>query len=134
MPVTIPGTHRDSYDTGFSIRRTVMGAAHVEHSLGQTSDFSRPVQEMITEYAWGKVWSRPGLDPKTRSMLNLAMLTALNRPHEFAGHVRGAVAYGVTEEEMQEVLLQTMIYCGAPAALESFRVAETVLKEIRHVG
>jgi 4-carboxymuconolactone decarboxylase len=134
MPVTIPGTHRDSYDTGFSIRRTVMGAAHVEHSLGQTSDFSRPVQEMITEYAWGKVWSRPGLDPKTRSMLTLAMLTALNRPHEFAGHVRGAVANGVTEEEMQEVLLQTMIYCGAPAALESFRVAETVLKEIRHVG
>jgi 4-carboxymuconolactone decarboxylase len=134
MPVTIPGTHRDSYDTGFSIRRTVMGAAHVEHSLGQTSDFSRPVQEMITEYAWGKVWSRPGLDPKTRSMLNLAMLTALNRPHEFAGHVRGAVANGVTEEEIQEILLQTMIYCGAPAALDSLRVADTVLTEIRQVG
>jgi 4-carboxymuconolactone decarboxylase len=134
MPVTIPGTHQDSYNTGFSIRKTVMGAAHVEQSLGQTSDFSRPVQEMITEYAWGRVWSRPGLDPKTRSMLNLAMLTALNRPHEFAGHVRGAVANGVTEEEIQEILLQTMIYCGAPAALDSLRVAETVLKEIRHVG
>jgi len=134
MPVTIPGTHQDSYNTGVSIRKTVMGAAHVEHSLGQTSDFSRPIQEMITEYAWGKVWSRPGLDPKTRSMLNLAMLTALNRPHEFAGHVRGAVANGVTEEQIQEILLQTMIYCGAAAALDSFRVAETVLKEIRHAG
>jgi 4-carboxymuconolactone decarboxylase len=132
ISVTISGTHQDSYNRGFSTRKAVMGAAHVEHSLGQTSDFSRPIQEMVTEYAWGKVWSRPGLDPKTRSMLNLAMLTALNRPHEFAGHVRGAVNNGVTEQEIQEVLLQTMIYCGAPAALESFRVAETVLQEMRH--
>lgn len=129
--MTISGTHQKSYDTGLGIRKTVMGAAHVERSLGQTSDFSRPVQELVTEYAWGKVWSRPGLDPKTRSMLNLAMLTALNRPHEFAGHVRGAVNNGVTEQEIQEVLLQTMIYCGAPAALESFRVAEIVLREMR---
>jgi 4-carboxymuconolactone decarboxylase len=130
--VTISGTHQDSYNRGFNTRKAVMGAAHVERSLGQTSDFSRPIQEMVTEYAWGKVWSRPGLDPKTRSMLNLAMLTALNRPHEFAGHVRGAVNNGVTEQEIQEVLLQTMIYCGAPAALESFRVAETVLQEMLH--
>ena len=108
-----------------------MGTAHVESSLGQVSDFSHPVQELVTEYAWGKVWSRTGLDPKTRSMLNLAMLTALNRPHEFAGHVRGAVNNGVTDQEIQEVLLQTMIYCGAPAALESFRVAERVLREMR---
>jgi 4-carboxymuconolactone decarboxylase len=132
MLVTISGTHQESYDTGLGIREAVMGAAHVERSLRQTGDFSRPVQEMVTEYAWGKVWSRPGLDPKTRSMLNLAMLTALNRPHEFAGHIRGAIANGVTEEEIQEVLLQAMIYCGAPAALESCRVAETVLREMRH--
>lgn len=129
--MTISGTHQESYDTGLGIRKTVMGAAHVEGSLGQTSDFSRPVQELVTEYAWGKVRSRTGLDPKTRSMLNLAMLTALNRPHEFAGHVRGAVNNGLTEQEIQEVLLQTMIYCGAPAALESFRVAEIVLREMR---
>jgi len=108
-----------------------MGAVHVDRSLGEASDFSRPIQEMVTEYAWGKVWSRPGLDPKTRSMLNLAMLTALNRPHELAGHVRGAINNGVTEQEIQEILLQTMIYCGAPAALESFRVAEMVLRETR---
>jgi 4-carboxymuconolactone decarboxylase len=132
--VTISGTHQESYDTGVGIRKTVMGPAHVERSLEQTSDFSRPAQQLVTEYAWGKVWSRPGLDPKTRSMLNLAMLTALNRPHEFAGHVRGAVNNGVTEQEMQEVLLQAMIYCGAPAALESFRVAETVLRDMRHEG
>ncbi|WAH97479.1 carboxymuconolactone decarboxylase family protein [Arthrobacter sp. MMS18-M83] len=130
--MTISQTHQDSYKKGLSIRSTVMGTAHVERSLGQTSDFSRPIQEMVTEYAWGEVWSRPGLDPKTRSMLNLAMLTALNRPHEFAGHVRGAVNNGVTEQEIQEVLLQTMIYCGAPAALESFRVAEAVLQEMPH--
>jgi 4-carboxymuconolactone decarboxylase len=130
--MTNSGTHQESYDTGLGIRKNVMGAAHVERSLGQTSDFCRPVQELVTEYAWGKVWSRPGLDPKTRSMLNLAMLTALNRPHEFAGHVRGAVNNGVTEHEMQEVLLQAMIYCGAPAALESFRVAEAVLQEMSH--
>jgi 4-carboxymuconolactone decarboxylase len=129
--VTISGTHQDSYDRGLSTRKTVMGAAHVDRSLGEASDFSRPIQEMVTEYAWGKVWSRPGLDPKTRSMLNLAMLTALNRPHELAGHVRGAVNNGVTEQEIQEILLQTMIYCGAPAALESFRVAEMVLRETR---
>ncbi|MGO4382685.1 carboxymuconolactone decarboxylase family protein [Specibacter sp. RAF43] len=108
-----------------------MGAAHVERSLGQATEFSRPIQELVTEYAWGNVWSRPGLDIKTRSMLNLALLTALNRPHQFEGHLRGALNNGVTEQQIQEVLLQTMIYCGAAAALESFRVAETVLQEIR---
>jgi 4-carboxymuconolactone decarboxylase len=89
--VTISGTHQESYNTGLGIRKNVMGAAHLERSLGQTSDFCRPVQELVTDYAWGKVWSRLGLDLKTRSVLNLAMLTALNRPHEFAGHVHGAV-------------------------------------------
>lgn len=111
--MTISGTRQESYETGLGIRKNVMGAAHVERSLGQASDFSGPVQELVTEYAWGKVWSRPGLDLKTRSMLNLAMLTALNRSHEFAGHVHGAVRNGVTEQEIREELLQTMIYCGA---------------------
>lgn len=127
----ISGTHQDTYNEGLSIRKAVMGAAHVERSLGQATEFSRPIQELVTEYAWGNVWSRPGLDIKTRSMLNLALLTALNRPHQFEGHLRGALNNGVTEQQIQEVLLQTMIYCGAAAALESFRVAETVLQEIR---
>ncbi|NVM96714.1 carboxymuconolactone decarboxylase family protein [Arthrobacter wenxiniae] len=108
-----------------------MGGAHVDSTFEGLSDFCRPVQELVTEYAWGKVWSRPGLDHKTRSMLNLTMLTALNRPQELAGHVRGAMNNGVTELQIQEVLLQTLTYCGAPAALESFRVAESVLQEIR---
>jgi 4-carboxymuconolactone decarboxylase len=108
-----------------------MGESHVEKALGQASDFSLPIQELVTEYAWGRIWSRPGLDLKTRSMLNLAMLTALNRSHELSGHVRGALNNGVTEEEIQEILLQTMIYCGAPAALESFRTAERVIREYR---
>ena len=95
------------------------------------TEFSRPIQELVTEYCWGEVWTRPGLDRKTRSLLNLAMLTALNRMHELAVHVRGAVTNGATEEEIQEALLQAAIYCGVPAALESFRVAEQVLKEVR---
>ncbi len=126
------GTHHDSYLAGLSIRKSVMGASHVEKSLGQVSEFSRPIQELVTEYAWGEVWSRPGLDPRTRSMLNVALLTALNRPHELAGHIKGALNNGVTEEEIQEILLQTMIYCGVPAALESFRVAEKAFSEIQH--
>lgn len=108
-----------------------MGASHVEQALEQATDFSRPIQELVTEYAWGEIWGRPGLDLKTRSMLNLAMLTALNRSHELAGHVRGALNNGVSEQEIQEILLQTMIYCGAPAALESFRTAERVITEFR---
>jgi 4-carboxymuconolactone decarboxylase len=119
----------ERYLLGNDIRRKVMGERHVEQALGQASDFSRPIQELITEYAWGEIWGRPGLDLKTRSMLNLAMLVALNRSHELAGHVRGALNNGVSEQEIQEILLQTMIYCGAPAALESFRVAEKSISE-----
>jgi 4-carboxymuconolactone decarboxylase len=108
-----------------------MGALHVEQALGQASDLSRPIQELVTEYAWGEIWGRPGLDLKTRSMLNLAMLAALNRSHELAGHLRGALNNGVTEQEIQEILLQTMIYCGAPAALEAFRIAEQAISEYK---
>lgn len=129
--MTKPGTHHDTYLAGLSIRKKVMGESHVERSLEEASEFSRPIQEVVTEYAWGAVWSRPGLDLKTRSMLNVAMLTALNRPHELAGHIRGALTNGVTEHELQEILLQTMIYCGAPAALESFRIAERTMSEVR---
>ncbi|HEX4252003.1 MAG TPA: 4-carboxymuconolactone decarboxylase [Pseudonocardia sp.] len=120
----------ESYERGLKIRREVLGDAHVDRSLAAVSEFARPVQEYVTATAWGQIWSRPGLDRRTRSLLNLAMLTALNRNHELGVHVRGAITNGCTTEEIQEVLLQAAVYAGAPAALESFRVAERVLKEI----
>ncbi|WP_208020531.1 carboxymuconolactone decarboxylase family protein [Labedella phragmitis] len=129
MTVTTEGTHAESYERGIEMRKAVLGAAHVEKSLENVSDFARPIQELVTEYCWGEVWTRPGLDRKTRSLLNLGMLTALNRSHELAVHVRGALTNGCTVEEIQEALLQTAIYVGVPAALESFRVAEKVINE-----
>ena len=120
----------DRFEHGLQTRREVLGAEHVDRSLARVTEFSRPVQELVTEYCWGEIWTRPGLDRKTRSLLNIAMLTALNRMHELAVHVRGAVTNGATDEEIQEALLQTAVYCGVSAALESFRVAEQVLKEV----
>jgi len=124
-------THSETYQVGLDMRRQVLGAEHVDRSLGNVSEFARPIQELVTEYCWGEIWSREGLPLRTRSLLNLVMLTALNRSHELAVHVRGAIRNGVTEEEIQEALLQTAIYVGVPAALESFRVAEKVLGELR---
>lgn len=118
-------------ERGNRVRREVLGDAHVDRSVRQATDFTRVVQEYVTASCWGDVWSRPGLDRRTRSLLNLAMLTALNRPHEFSVHIRGALRNGCTEAEIQEVLLQTAVYCGAPAALESFRLAERVIEEVR---
>lgn len=123
-------THKETFEDGLAIRKEVLGAAHVERSLANVSEFSRPMQELVTEYCWGAVWSREGLDRKTRSMLNLAMLTALNRGHELSVHVKGAITNGCTPEEIQEILMQTAIYVGVPAALESFRIAEATLKEM----
>ncbi|MEV5050086.1 4-carboxymuconolactone decarboxylase [Arthrobacter sp. LAR12-1-1.1] len=123
-------THKETFEDGLAIRKEVLGAAHVERSLANASDFATPMQELVTEYCWGAVWSRDGLERKTRSMLNLAMLTALNRGHELSVHVKGAINNGVTPEEIQEVLMQTAIYVGVPAALESFRIAEATLKEM----
>lgn len=129
--MTTEQTHRETYERGLRARRDVLGDAHVEKSLAQATEFTRPIQELVTEYCWGEVWTREGLERRTRSMINLAMLTALNRSHELAVHVRGAINNGVTEQEIQEVLLQTAIYVGVPAALESFRVAERVIGEMR---
>ena len=123
-------THQQTYDDGIAMRKAVLGAAHVEKSLSNVTDFSRPIQELVTEYCWGTVWTRDGLDKRTRSLLNLAMLTAMNRNHELAVHVKGAVTNGCTEQEIQEVLLQAAVYVGVPAALESFRVAEGTLAEL----
>ncbi|GAA5156055.1 carboxymuconolactone decarboxylase family protein [Amycolatopsis dongchuanensis] len=122
------------FEAGLATRKEVLGAEHVERSLAKVTDFSRPVQELVTEYCWGEVWTRDGLERRTRSLLNLVMLTALNRMHELAVHVRGAVRNGCTQSEIQEALLQTAIYCGVPAALESFRVAERVLTELAEEG
>lgn len=130
--MTTEGTHSDAYERGIATRRAVLGNEHVNRSLDQVSDFSRPVQELVTEYCWGVIWNREGLERKTRSLLNLAMLTVLNRSHELGSHVRGAVNNGVSIAEIQETLLQAAVYAGVPAGLESFRVAEKVLKELGH--
>jgi 4-carboxymuconolactone decarboxylase len=122
-------THNETYEKGLENRRSVLGAEHVNRSLAQVSDFSRPIQELVTEYCWGVVWDSDGLERKTRSLLNIVMLTALNRNHELAIHVRGAITNGASVTEIQEALLQTAIYVGVPASLESFRVAEQALKE-----
>ncbi len=127
-------TRRETYDAGLQTRRDVLGAAHVDRSLGQVTEFSRPIQELVTEYCWGAVWTRPGLDRRTRSLLNLAMLSALNRGHELGVHVRGAIRNGVTESEIQEALMQVAIYVGVPASLESFRIAEAKLEEMKTAG
>jgi 4-carboxymuconolactone decarboxylase len=119
-----------TFEAGLDVRKAVLGAEHVERSLANVSEFSRPVQELVTEYCWGAVWTRPGLERKTRSLINLAMLTALNRGHELSVHVKGAITNGCTREEIQEVLLQTAIYVGVPASLESFRIAERTLNEM----
>ena len=123
-------THAQSFEQGLVVRRAVLGAEHVDRSIAQVSEFSRPIQELVTEYCWGVVWTRDGLPRKTRSLLNLAMLTALNRPHELGAHIRGAMTNGATVGEIQETLLQTAIYVGVPAALESFRIAEAIFKEL----
>lgn len=129
--MTTERTRKETYGDGIEMRKTVLGAEHVERSLNSVTEFSRPIQELVTEYCWGAVWTRDGLERKTRSLINLAMLTALNRSHELSVHVRGAINNGCTEQEIQEVLLQAAIYVGVPAALESFRIAEKTLNEVR---
>jgi 4-carboxymuconolactone decarboxylase len=123
-------TRREVFEAGQQKRREVLGDAHVDRSLANATEFSRPIQELVTQYCWGEVWTREGLAPRDRSLINLAMLTALNRNHELSVHVKGAIHNGVTPQEIQEVLLQTAIYAGVPAALESFRVAESTLKDL----
>ena len=122
--------NQELFDKGLKTRREVLGAEYVDAAIQNADDFNLPIQELVTQYAWGDIWNRPGLDRRTRSFLNLAMITALNRPHELKLHVRGAIRNGLTTDEIREVFLQTAIYCGAPAALDSFRVAKEVFKEM----
>lgn len=123
-----------SFDTGLKIRKKVLGDAHVEKSLSDVDDFTRDLQQLVTGFAWGEVWSRPGLTLRERSLLNLAFLTALNRPHELELHLGGALNNGCTKDEIREVLLQAAVYCGFPAAIDSFRVARRVFKEREGAG
>jgi 4-carboxymuconolactone decarboxylase len=123
-------TELSRFEAGRQARREVLGADHVERSLTEASEFSRPIQELVTEYCWGAVWARPGLGRRERSLVNLGMLAALNRPHELRVHVRGAITNGCTREEIQEALLQAAIYCGVPAGMEAFRIAEAALDEL----
>jgi 4-carboxymuconolactone decarboxylase len=118
------------FETGLRLRREVLGAEYVDRALQSADDFNRPFQELVTEYCWGAIWSRPGLSRPTRSLITLAMLTALNRPHELELHIRGALNNGVSREEIREVFLQAAIYCGVPAALDAFRVARKVFAEL----
>lgn len=118
------------FEQGLKTRREVLGSTYVDASIQNATEFNIELQHLVTQYCWGDVWNRPGLERKTRSLLNLAMITALNRPHELKLHVRGAINNGLTKEEIKEVFLQAAIYCGVPAAIDSFRVAAEVLNEM----
>jgi 4-carboxymuconolactone decarboxylase len=121
---------KTTFDTGYEIRSQVLGKEHVENAFNTADEFTAPLQELVTEYCWGAVWGREGLSRKTRSMLNLAMLSALNRPHEIETHVRGAINNGLTREEIREIFMQVAIYCGVPAAIDSFRIARRVFADM----
>ena len=119
-----------TFDKGLQIRKDTLGAEFVENSFKSADDFNKPMQELVTEYCWGYVWGRETLSRKTRSMLNLAMISALNRPHELKMHVKGALRNGVTKDEIREVLLQCAIYAGVPAANSAFHQAEEVFAQM----
>jgi 4-carboxymuconolactone decarboxylase len=121
---------RERYEQGLAVRRAVHGDAHVDRALHNRNDFNAPFQDLLTRYAWGEIWTRPGLPRHTRSLLTLAMLVALNRTDELRMHIRSAFSNGVTREQIQEVLLQCAIYCGIPAANSAFHSAEQVFAEI----
>ena len=120
---------RKRYDDGMTVRRAVLGDAHVDRSLTHRTDFNTEFQELITRYAWGEIWTRPGLDRKTRSCITLTALVAQGMEHELALHVRAALRNGLTPAELQEVLLQCAVYCGVPAANRAFAIAQQVLDE-----
>ena len=122
--------NKELFEAGLEVRKATLGREFVENAIKSADDFNRPLQEFVTEYCWGACWTREGLSRKTRSMLNLAMLTALNRPHELKMHVKGALNNGVTREEIREVLLQTAVYCGVPAAVDAFRTAKEAFAEV----
>lgn len=129
LPPLHPDFDNDQFKKGLAVRRAVLGPEYVDKSVGNVDPYMVPMQKLVTEWCWGEVWTRPGLERKTRSIMNLSFLTALNRPAEIELHVRGALNNGLTREEIREVFLQAAIYCGVPAALDSFKIAMKVFKE-----
>ena len=121
---------QDRFEKGLALRKQVLGAEYVEKSMASADDFSRPMQELSTEYCWGHVWTRPGLELRERSLINIAMISALNRPHELKLHVKAALNNGLSREEIREVILQVAVYCGVPAGIDSTRIAREAFAEI----
>jgi len=126
----LPGFDQDAFERGLQTRREVIGSDYVDKALAGCDDFNEEFQQLVTQYCWNEIWNRPGLERRTRSMLNLAMLMALGRSQEFATHLRGAINNGVSKEEIREVLLQATVYCGMPAGVDAFRVAKEVFREM----
>jgi 4-carboxymuconolactone decarboxylase len=123
-------TDKDLFDKGLELRKAVLGEEYVAKSLAGANDFTRTMAEWSTAYCWGALWTRPGLDHRSRSIANLSMISALNRPHELKLHVKAAIKNGVTRDEIKEVLLQVAVYCGVPAGIDSFRIANEAFKEL----
>lgn len=128
MPSDKPRSEK--FERGLKTRRAVLGSEYVDRSLEQADDFNWPLQQLATEYCWDEIWNRPGIDRRTRSVLNLGMIAALNRPHEMKLHIRGAINNGLTRDELKEIFLQVAVYCGMPAALDCFRIAREVFAEM----
>jgi 4-carboxymuconolactone decarboxylase len=120
---------KQTYETGLKIRSEVLGKEYVENSIKSADDFNKPFQEFVTEYCWGAGWGRPGLSRKERSMLNLVMLSILNRPHELKLHIRGALTNGLTKDQIREIFMHVAIYAGVPAGVDAFRQAREVFAE-----
>ena len=120
----------EKFERGLKLRKQVLGAEYVEKSMASADDFSMPMQELSTEYCWGHVWTRPGLALRDRSLINIAMISALNRPHELKLHVKAALGNGLSREEIREVILQVAVYCGVPAGIDSTRIAREAFAEV----
>ncbi|WNK00843.1 carboxymuconolactone decarboxylase family protein [Thalassospiraceae bacterium LMO-JJ14] len=125
---------QSQYDAGMKVRREVLGDEYVDRAVAATDELTKPLQDLVNEYGWGACWTRPGLDRRTRSFMNIAMLTALNRPHELAVHLKGAMNNGLSREEIVEAVLQTAIYCGLPAALDSMRHVKKAFEDADAAG
>jgi 4-carboxymuconolactone decarboxylase len=121
---------KQKFDLGLGIRREIFGAELADKTWAAADDFNRPFEELVNQYCFGEIWARPGLDRKTRSIITLSMLTGLNRPNQIRAHVKGAIANGLSKEEIQELFLQAAIYCGVPAAVDCFRIAKELFQEM----
>jgi len=124
----------ETFDAGMKTRREVLGDEHVDRSLAQADELTRPLQDLVVEYGWGAVLARPGLDRRTRSLINIGMLTALNRPHELSVHLKGAINNGCSRDEIVEAALQTAVYCGMPAALDTMRHVKQLFDDLDKAG